>query len=154
MSSLAFSSPAVASSAVVSGRAFSWGRLALVGAATSLVAAIANVGVYFAGDAIVGYDSAFVELGSAFGIAVCTAIPAIIAVLLYATLPRFSSNPVRLFTIISSVLLVATLVPDLTFIPGEPGASAAQTGILMLMHLVAAGVIVGMLTAFARPEAR
>ena len=127
-----------------------WGAFAGIAVATALVAALTNVVVYAFGDAVIGYDPAFVELGSALGIAISTAVPALVAALLYAALLRTVANPARVFTVISAIVFVVTLVPDITFIPGEPGASNAQTAVLMAMHVVAAAVIVPMLTAFRR----
>ena len=49
---------------------------------------------------------------------------------------------------------VVTLVPDFTYIPGVDGASNGQTAVLVLMHVVAASVIVGMLTRLVRPAER
>ena len=60
----------------------------------------------------------------------------------------------RAFAIIAAVVFVITLIPDFTYIPTVPGATAGQTAILVLMHVVAAGVIVGMLTTLTRPQAR
>ena len=55
-----------------------------------------------------------------------------------------------LLTNIAVMVLVLSLIPDLTYIPSVPGASAGQTAILMLMHIVAAVVIVSMLTTLTR----
>jgi hypothetical protein len=153
MSSIAFS-PTVAASSSASNtpRAVNWSRLAPVGLLTSIAAAAANVAVYYVGDALIGYNPAFVELGSALGIAICTVIPAVIAVLLYAALLHSASNPARTFTIVSAVVFIITLVPDLTFIPGEPGSSNAQTTVLIVMHAVAAALIVPMVTSLIRPR--
>lgn len=137
-----------------SGSTVNRGRYALVGLGTVLAAALANALAYVVGDAIVRYDPDFVELGSAVGIAVFTMIPATIAVLLYAVLLRRAQRPAHAFTRISAVILVLSLIPDLVFIPGEPGASNGQTAVLMVMHAVAAVVIVGLLTTFARPAQR
>jgi hypothetical protein len=52
------------------------------------------------------------------------------------------------------VVLVLSVIPDFTYIPTVPGATAGQTAILVVMHVVAAGVIVGMLTTLARPQSR
>lgn len=131
----------------------SWGRYALVGLGTVLAAALANALVYVVGDAVVRYDPDFVELGSALGIAVFTMIPATVAVLLYALLLRRAQRPAHTFARISAVVLVLSLIPDLVVIPSEPGASNGQTAVLMVMHLVAASVIVGLLTTLARPGA-
>ncbi len=52
------------------------------------------------------------------------------------------------------MVFVVTLIPDFTYIPSAPGATAGQTAILVLMHVVAAAVIIGMLTNLARPQGR
>lgn len=64
---------------------------------------------------------------------------------------RFAANPARTFAIIAADVFVATTIPDFTYIPGAPGASAGQTATLVCLHLAAAAVITGSLTRFARP---
>jgi hypothetical protein len=147
MSSIALSS---SSSASVTSPAVSRGRFALVGLGTVVAAVIANLLVYALGSVVVGYDPQFVVLANASGTILFTVVPAIVAVLLYAALVRFSGNPARIFTNIAVVVLIVSLIPDLTYIPSVPGATSGQTAILMLMHVVAAGVIVSMLTSFTR----
>jgi hypothetical protein len=134
------------SSAQEERRAIDWGRYALVGLATVVAAVLANVIVYFFGSMIVTYDPQFVILANPVGTILFTVVPAIVAVLLYAILLRFTANPARIFTIIAAVVLVLSWIPDLTYIPTLPGATVAQTVTLMIMHLVAATVIVWMLT--------
>jgi magnesium-transporting ATPase (P-type) len=133
-------------------RSVKWGKFARVGLAATIASSLANVVVYYLGDWTIGYNADFVELGSAFGIAVFTAVLAVIAVLTYAALLRYTDNPVRNFTYVSAVALVVSLVPDITFIPSEPGATIGQTLILCLMHVVAAGVIVGKLTSYSNEQ--
>jgi hypothetical protein len=135
-----------------SARSIDWGRFALVGLATVIAAVAANVLVYFIGSALVGYDPQFVVLANVSATILFTVVPAIVAVLLYALLLRFTDNPTRNFTIIAAVVLVASLIPDITYIPTVPGASIGQTAILMVMHVVAAVVIVWMLTTLTRPQ--
>ncbi|MDQ6602410.1 MAG: DUF6069 family protein [Chloroflexota bacterium] len=130
------------------------GRFALVGLATVIAATLANVLVYFVGGAFVAYDPQFLPLTDVSGAIAFTLPAAIVAVLLYAALLRFASNPARTFAIISAVVFVVTLIPDFTYTPTVPGATGGQTAILVLMHVVAAGVIVGMLMALARPRSR
>ena len=149
MSSVALSSSA-SSPAPEASRAVSWGRYALVGLGTVIAAVLANLHVYLIGSVVVGYDPQFVVLAHASGTILFTVVPAVVAVLLYAALVRFTSNPARIFTTIAVVVLIASLIPDLTYIPSVPGASAGQTAILMLMHVVAAVVIVSMLTTMTR----
>jgi|SRR5688572_27494363 len=146
MSSASLSSSSSTSSAPAASPAVSWGRFALIGIATVIAAVLANLLVYALGSLIVGYDPGFVVLATTGGTILFTVVPAIVAVLLYAVLLRFSGNPSRVFTNIAVVVLAVSLIPDLTYIPSVPGATASQTAVLMLMHVVAAVVIVSMLT--------
>ncbi|MBA2277947.1 MAG: hypothetical protein H0W06_09325 [Chloroflexia bacterium] len=149
MSSIVMSSPTARES-----RGSIKGRFALVGVGTVVAAVVANVLVYFIGSVLVGYDPGFVVLATVGGTILFTLVPAVVAVLLYAVLPRFTANPARVFRIIAAVVFVVTLIPDFTYIPTVPGASGGQTAILVLMHAVAASVIVGMLTTVAHPRPR
>jgi hypothetical protein len=146
MSSASLSSSSSTSSATAASPAVSWGRFALIGLATVVAAVLANLLVYALGSLIVGYDPGFVVLATTGGTILFTVVPAIVAVLLYAILLRFSGNPSRIFTKIAIVVLAVSLIPDLTYIPSVPGATPDQTAVLMLMHVVAAVVIVSMLT--------
>ena len=148
------SSIAMTASAPGRSRAVNRGRFALVGLGTVVVAVIANVFVYLIGSAFVDYDARFVPLANVGGAIIFTLVPAIGAVLLYALLARFSGNPARIFTMIAVVVLVLSVIPDFMYIPTVPGATGGQTAMLILMHIVAAGVIVSMLTTLMRPQAR
>jgi hypothetical protein len=152
MSSIALSSSS--SSPPVPPRAVNWGRFALVGLGTVVAAVLANLLVYLIGSVVVDYDPQFVVLANPSATILFTVVPAIVAVLLYAALIRFTSNPARIFTNIAVVVLILSLIPDLTYIPTVPGATSGQTVILMVMHVVAAVVIVSMLTTLTRPQGR
>jgi len=128
-------------------RRFSWGGYALRGLATVVAAVLANTLFYFVGGAVVTYDPDFVILSNPSGAILFTLVPAIVAVLLYAALTRFTSRPAAIFTVISAIIFVITLIPDFTLIPTVPGSSTAQTAILVLMHVIAASVIVRLLTS-------
>jgi hypothetical protein len=148
MSSLPMSA-STSTSASTRSRTINW-RAYLPVALTAIVAALSNVVVYFLGDAIIDYHPDFVELGSAVGIAIFTGVLALAAALIYAGLLRFTDRAKGTFQVIAAVVLVVSLIPDLTLIPGEPGVSNGQTAVLMVMHVVAAAVIVPVLTAFPR----
>jgi hypothetical protein len=135
-------------------RGVDWGRFALVGLATVVAALIANLIVYTIGGVLVGYNPQFVVLATAWGTIIFTLVPAVVAVLLYAVLVRFTDNPARIFTIIAAVVLVLSVIPDFTYIPDVPGASGEQAAVLVVMHIVAASVIVWMLTTFAPRKSR
>lgn len=132
--------------------AIRWGRVSLVGLATVLAANIATVIVFFIGDAIVGYDPEFLVLDGPGPTITFTVFFSILAVLVYALVLRFSRNPVRHYTIIAAVALVLSIVPDLTYIPTVEGSSNGQVAVLVIMHIVAAAVIVAMLTRLAGPS--
>jgi len=135
-------------------RTVGWGRFALVGLGTVVAAVLANVLVYSLGRAIVGYDPQFLPLADVGTAIFFTAIPALVATILYAALLRCTRRPARTFAIIAAVVFVVTTIPDFTYIPGVTGATVGQTAVLVIMHIVAAAAIVGLLTRFARPQGR
>jgi hypothetical protein len=151
MSSIALSSSS-SSQTPVPPRAVNWGRFALVGLGTVVAAVLANLLVYLIGSVVVDYDPQFVVLANPSATILFTVVPAIVAVLLYAALIRFTSNPARIFTNIAVVVLILSLIPDLIYIPSAPGATIGQTAILMVMHVVAAVVIVSVLTTQTRSQ--
>src|SRR4051812_47060460 len=103
MSSLPLSAPTVASGRHES-RVVDWKGYLPVALAAIVASALSNVVVYFLGDALIGYHTDFVELGSALGIALFTAVPALGAALLYAGLLKVSDRAGTLFTLISAVV--------------------------------------------------
>ena len=131
-----------------------WGRFALVGLGTVAAAVLANVLVYYLGGALVAYDPEFAPLMNLSGAVIFTVVPAIVAVLLYAALLRFTRRPAFIFTIIAAVAFVVTLIPALFYVPAFPGATGGQIAILVLMHVVAAVIITGSLTRISGGRAR
>ncbi len=148
------SSVAISTFAPAHPHAVNRGRFALASLGTVAAAVLANVLVYAGGSALVGYDPRFLPLATVNGTILFTLVPALVATLLYAVLLRFAGNPARTFAIVATVVFVVTLIPDFTYIPAVPGATAGQTAILVLMHVVAVGVIISMLTALAHPQSR
>jgi len=136
-----------ATSTAAQARGFSWGRYARRGLGTVIAAVLANTLFYYLGGALVAYDPDFLILSNPSGAAIFTVVPALGAVLLYAGLVRFTRHPATIFSVISAIVFVVTLIPDFTFIPTVPGASNGQTAILVLMHVIAASVIVRLLTS-------
>jgi ACR3 family arsenite efflux pump ArsB len=130
--------------------AFSWARFALLGLGTVVASVAANTLCYYLGNVFVAYDPEFLPLSDVSGAIICTAVPAIAAVLIYAGLLHFTRQPARIFTIISAIVFVVTLIPDLTYVPDLAGSTNPQIAILLSMHVIAAGVIVRMLTSSPR----
>src|SRR5712664_2858539 len=145
MSSSAMSLSAHAGSSIVN-----WSRFALVGPGTVLAAVVANAVFYFVVGRVVAYNAEFLPLASVGGAIIMTVAPAIVAVLLYAALLRLTRHPPQTFTIISAIVFVISLIPVFTYIPTVPGVTNEQIAILVLMHVVAAIVIVRMLTSIRR----
>ena len=68
------------------------------------------------------------------------------AVLVYALVGRFTKNPIRNYLIISTVFLLISFVPDIMAVSMPmPGAGWPYSIVLMIMHVVAGVITVGML---------
>lgn len=85
---------------------------------------------------------------------VSTLIGVIAAALVFAVIERRARYPVRTFTIVAVVALVlslaAPLMVGLEDPPEYPGTDAASVGTLMVMHVVAAAIVVAALTRRSR----
>jgi hypothetical protein len=80
-----------------------------------------------------------------------TGFPAVVAAVLYAALLQFVRKHAALvFTVISAITFVVTLIPDFTYIPTVDGVSNAEIGVLVVMHAIAAAVITRGLTCVRR----
>ena len=55
-----------------------------------------------------------------------------------------------MFTVLSAITVVVTLIPDFTYIPTVDGVSNAEIGVLVAMHTIAAAVITRGLTTVRR----
>lgn len=127
-----------------------WSRLVPVGLLTALVAAVANGVVYLvAAEAAGAMPQEIVVNGQGPitlpMVATTSMLGAIAATIVYALVGWFARRPVRVFRIVAAVVLVLSFVPPFTI----PGAPPAMVGTLLLMHVVAAAVIVGLLTTLA-----
>ncbi|HEV7666448.1 MAG TPA: DUF6069 family protein [Chloroflexota bacterium] len=148
-------STTASSASAPASRAFSARRFSLVGLATVIAATVANSLVYYLGSTIVAYDPDFIVLADVYGAIFFTVVAAVGAVGVYAALLRLTGRRAALiFTVISAIVFVVTLIPDFTYIPTVDGSTPEQTAILVLMHIVAAAVIVRMLTTQRVAESR
>ena len=134
----------------------SYGRLPGVALLAALAAALANALVYFAASGL-GTISQSVLLPSPMGLSpltvglvvITSVIGAIGASIVFAIIGLLARRPVRLFRIVAAVVLVLSFVMPAT-VPGVPVAMRLS---LAVMHVVAWGVSVGLLTTLARQEA-
>ena len=81
-----------------------------------------------------------------------TTVASVGAVGVFAAVRRYGNRPVHLFRWIAVAVLLASFVPDLWLLTegaasAFPGATPAEVGSLMMMHVVAAAVIVWSVTA-------
>ena len=129
-------------------------RLLWVGPLTILAAIVANVIIQQIAVVVLNPDPAFLPLTLLPPI-IFTVVGVLGAVIVYALIGRFSRQPVRLFRRVALVALVVSFIPDiLMLVTGfNPGTTAANVAVLILMHVVAWGIAVGMLTRLAATEA-
>ena len=122
------------------------GRLLRRGLLAAVLAAVANALVLVIASSLFGAVVVPPDETLTLGpVVVASAIGAVGAAVVFGAIGRFSRRPIRVFRVIALVVLLLSLVP----IPlqGIAGASAAA---LILMHVAAAAVVVGLLTAPAR----
>jgi uncharacterized membrane protein len=90
----------------------------------------------------VQYDPAFLPLGNVSVPSIFTVFPAVVTALLYAGLLQFvRKHAAMVFTVISAITFVVTLIPGFTYIPTVDGVSNAEIAVLVVMHAIAAAVI-------------
>lgn len=126
-----------------------WGRLVPAGLLAAFVAAIANAVVYLVAVAAGAMPQDIVVNGQGpitlLMVATMSAFGAVAGTVVYALVGRFARRPVRVFRVVAAVTLVLSFAGPFTI----PGAPAAMIATLLLMHVFAAAVIVGLLTTMA-----
>lgn len=127
-----------------------WGRLVPAGLLAALVAVVANAVVYLIAAAGGAMPQEVVVNGQGPitlpMVAAMSAFGAVGGAVVYALVGRFARRPVHVFRVVAAVALVLSFVGPFTI----SGAPAAMVATLMLMHTVAAAVVVGLLTTLAR----
>jgi hypothetical protein len=138
----------VASNAIQTERV-ALGRLWWASLLAGLAATVANVVVYLIASAAGAIPQTVLipTPGGPMPVTVAAVIinsflPAIVAGVFLALLNRFTRRPVRIFRIVSVVLLLLSFANPFTI----PGAPIVMIVALNLMHVVAAAIIVGVLT--------
>jgi uncharacterized membrane protein YphA (DoxX/SURF4 family) len=128
------------------------GRLWWAGPLAAIVASIANLVIYVIAVAagvsmlVPGPDPSLPPQPLPIpAVVLFSAIPALVAAGLLALLGRFTARPIRIFLIIAAVVLVLSFIPPL-LIPISLGLKIT----FEIMHIVAAAVIVGVLTLYGR----
>ena len=122
------------------------GRLLRRGLLAAVLAAVANAIVLVIASSLIG--AVVVPPGEALTlgpVVAASAGGAVGAAVVLGVIGRFSRRPVRVFRVIALVVLLLSLLPIL--LEGVAGPSA---GALALMHIVAAAIVVAVLTATPR----
>src|SRR2546428_5603054 len=131
--------------------AFSWGLYARTGLLTIGASVLANTVFFYLAQVAVLYDPAFLPLGNVSAPIIFTVFLAVVVTVLYAGLLRFvRKQAAMVFTVISAITFLVTLIPDLTYIPTVDGVSNAEIAVLVVMHAIAAAVITRGLTSVRR----
>lgn len=129
-------------------------RLLWAGPLAGLSAAAANAVVYLAASAAGAMPRIDVSGLTGQGpitlgaVALESFAPALVAAALFALFGRFTRRPVRNFRALATVLLALSFVGPLNL----PKVPAAMIASLLIMHVVAAVLIVGVLTTLARKD--
>ena len=126
-----------------------WKRLLVVGAGLVAMATVANVVIAMALRNGLGVPAAFQPL-STLGVASATIIGMIGATLVFAWVARTRPDPRRTFVLIATVGLIMSWLPVLVIWATAVFPGTTTTGILSLMalHVVGAGLAVGILLGF------
>jgi hypothetical protein len=129
---------------------FGWRRLLVVGAGLAFVATVANVLIAMALRSGLGVPATFQPL-STLGVASATIVGMIGATLVFAWIARTQPDPRRTFVLVATVGMIVSWLPDLTIwaMGIFPGTTTAGILSLMVLHVVAAGLAVGILLRFA-----
>ena len=127
------------------------GRLLWVGPLVIVVTTVANVVFTMIVTRLLGMSEDFPALTPG-AIAMFTAIGIVGAVAVFAIVAHFARSPISLFRKIALGVLLLSLVPDLLLLvaPPEMRATVLQVIVLMLTHVVAAGVCVWLLERLTR----
>ena len=126
-----------------------WRRLLVAGVGLVLLATVANLVVAMALRNGLGVPAAFQPL-SAPAVASLTIVGMIGATLVFARVARTQPDPRRTFVLIATAGLIVSWLPDLAIWATAVFPGTTTTGILSLMalHVVAAGLAVGILLRF------
>lgn len=114
-------------------------------------AVLANLLVWWGGVSTLDIPSDFPPLAGSGPTIFFTTVGAVGAVAVHATLRRLARRPDTLFRRVAVVVLVLSFLPDLWLLTdgareSVPGVTVSGVALLMLMHVVAAAVIVWVLT--------
>ena len=127
-----------------------WGRLWLVGLFAITASVIVNAVIAIAAVSFLPIPASSTQIRVPIVYSVFTVIGALGAVLVFALVARFSRRPIRLYRIITTVVLLLTFIPDLALFSFLHGT--VPVAVLLLMHVATYLICVGMLTTMTRAK--
>jgi hypothetical protein len=129
-------------------------RVIMAGIVAIVGSVLANLVVYWVGRMVAQPLPDFQPLASPLPTILFTTGFLVIATIVYAVINAFTSNPVRVFTIVAIVALIVGLIPDIMMIVdpassimGTPTLSAVL--VLIVMHFVAFAITMWSFTMWA-----
>jgi Family of unknown function (DUF6069) len=133
-----------------------FGKLLWVGLLSIGVAVLADLLVRTVAIAFFGVPEGFVYLQAPFLIG-SIAFFGVLATLVFALVARFARRPVRLYRILASIALLASLLLPIMALSGQfpaPGMNLHIFWTMVVMHCVAALIMVSLLTRLALTSKR
>lgn len=130
------------------------GRIWWVGLLAVVVAVVANLIVRAIVFAIWDLPAEFPPL-QVGAIAFLTAVGLIAATAVFAVVARVASRPIRTYRIIGVVAFIVSILPNLGLAANPsaapfPGGSSLTFLVLVIFHVVAAAIAIGLLTTLTR----
>lgn len=140
---------------IIGSERIDWGRLPWAALLAAVAATVANALVYLAASTL-GFIPQSVLIPTAGGespltvgmVAITSVAGTVGAAIVFTIIGLFAQRPVRLFRIVSIVVLVLSFATPLTI----PGAPLSMILSMEVMHVVAWAIIVGLLTTLAHSE--
>jgi hypothetical protein len=128
----------------------SWGQIVRAGVIAAITAMVANIIVFYIGSALGFMPTTYINpqlgrpisVGEVIGSTIAGAVGATV---LFALLARFTRRPVTIFRIVAGIVLLLSFATPFTL----PGAPLSLILTLEVMHVIAAAIIVGVLTTRA-----
>jgi len=120
-------------------------RIWFTGLLATAAAAAANAALFFV--VVNGFGVSDAALDRVAPTLVLSALGGLGGTFVFAVIARYARQPIRTFRLVSLAVLMVSFIPDF-FAAGATTPAGVPT--LLLMHVIAAAIIVGLLTAQTR----
>ena len=124
-------------------------RIWQVGGIAAVSTAVANAVVWAIAQGILDVSDEFMPLETVFPAIISSLLGVGLGTVVFYLLNRFTSRPIQLYQIIGIVFLVFSLSGPLMQ-SSEPGGGTKEVVTLLLMHIIAGAITIGLLTTRTR----